>query len=118
MPLWQKAVGLSPIIHADELKGSGIDELMHEIMFEWEHKSRGYESVIRSNIIKIFIWTLRHRCPSIDASDDLPESLYIAMQPAFEAAQKAAILPGDLGPYTAMGLAVCSPVLSLVASAW
>lgn len=87
MPLWQKTIGLSPIIHADELAGSGIDELMREIIYEWDHKSRGYQSVIRSNIIKIFIWTLRNRCPAVDASDNLPESLYIAMQPAFEAAQ-------------------------------
>ena len=87
IPLWQRTFDYSPIIRADELKGSGIDELMREIMYEWEHKARGYESVIRSNIIKIFIWTLRNRCPSIDAKEELPDCIYAAMQPAFDAAQ-------------------------------
>jgi len=87
MPLWQKSIGYSSFIRKDELNGSGIDVLMREIIYEWEHKYRGYESIIRSNIIKIFIWTLRNRCPIADAGNELSDNLYLAMQPAFEAVQ-------------------------------
>ena len=85
---WQKTFDYSPIITADELRESGIDKLMEEIIYEWEHKAKGYESVIRSNLIKIFIWTLRKCCPDTGDGDNIPESLYAAMQPAFEAAEK------------------------------
>ncbi len=88
MPQWQKTFDSSSLITAEELEGSGIDALIHEIMHEWNHKQRGYEFIMSSNIRKIFIWTLRKRCADFNADTGISESLYAAMQPAVEAAHR------------------------------
>ena len=88
MPHWQKNFDTSSVIAANELEGSGVDALIHEIMYEWTHKQRGYESIMRSNINKIFIWTLRNRCTDFNTDTGIPENLYVAMRPAVDAAHR------------------------------
>lgn len=75
LPLWQKDVSFGPALRARELEKAGIGELFSEIMKEWREKPLGFESVIHANIMRIFVWVLRHRGISYENIPGVPEEL-------------------------------------------
>jgi len=87
LPLRQKDNFFSPAIRASELEGSGVDALVREIMSEWRNRSIGYEQVMHADIMQIFVWMLRYRCPQACQTPDIPESLRKSLRDVLEQTQ-------------------------------
>ncbi len=87
LPMWQKEISYSPVVTAQELKGSEIGPLIHNVMREWEQQSVGFELMMQANIIHIFVWMLRNRCPASALTADLPQGLHQVLQGVLEATQ-------------------------------
>ena len=79
LPLWQKQVGFRPALHKSDLRDSGIDGWVREIRQEWENRSAGYELIIHSNIMQIFVWMLRHCCAEMPTGDGVSARLQKAL---------------------------------------
>lgn len=88
LPLWQKQVGFHPAIRRRELDGSGIDGLVSEIMQEWKERSPGYELIVHSNIMRMFVWILRQRCSQLNQPVYLPQKLQNSLQIVLEESTK------------------------------
>lgn len=84
LPLWQKQVGFHPAIRKEELGGSGMDLLVDDIRREWAECSPGYEMIVHSNIMRMFVWLLRHRCSQLNQPPYLPANLRQALNSALE----------------------------------
>lgn len=87
LPLWQKEVAFSPALRARELQGSGVAELIAEIKREWETNDIGFEQVMHADIMQVFVWILRYRCPQAAQSPDFPESLMKSLGEVLEKTQ-------------------------------
>lgn len=88
LPLWQKEVAFSPVLKAEELCKSHVGNLVEEIMREWSHKSKGYELVMQANIMQIFVWMVRHRCPTREGSGALSHNLQKSLEAVLEETHK------------------------------
>ena len=82
LPLWQKEMLFSPALPAVELGRSGVTTFLQEMMHEFTEKSIGYELVLQADILKIFTWILRCRCPQPqgDPSGMNPELQYALLR--------------------------------------
>ncbi len=68
------------IFNKDELLGTGIPELIFEILSEWETKNSAYELIIRSNILRIFSWVFRQWSSTLSIKEkSIPESIKTAI---------------------------------------
>lgn len=89
LPLWQKEMRFSPEITADELKRSGIDPFLQDMVREFADKQPGYELALQADILKLFTWILRTRCPHPDtAVTELNPELQLALHRALRLAQE------------------------------
>ena len=69
LPLWQKEIAFLPVLRAQESRGSEVGRLINEIMTEWNEKPFGYELIMKSNLMQVFVWLLRNRCPISQISE-------------------------------------------------
>lgn len=88
LPMWQKQVAFRPALRKKDLDGSGIHEQVMGIKSEWETRSAGYELIVQANIMRIFVWMLRHCCSGISQQADIPVHLQKALQIALEETPK------------------------------
>ena len=72
LSLWQDEIAFAPAFRTEDIADSGIDGCIHEIKQEWRSRRAGYELIIHANIMRIFVWILRHRCTFTPISTDLP----------------------------------------------
>ena len=76
LPMWKKYSDFSHLTKKESLIGSGIDGQISSIIREWNERSYGYELMIKSDIIKIFISFLRLNSSHINMQDEhIPASL-------------------------------------------
>ena len=89
LPLWQKEISFLPVLRADESRGSDVGRLINEIMTEWNEKPFGYELVMKSNLMQVFVWLLRNRCPVSKIFDSsVSKNLEKILQRVLEEAEK------------------------------
>ena len=88
LPMWQKQVAFHPALRKSDLEGSGIHEQVMGIKSEWENRSAGYELIIHANIMRMFVWMLRHCCSGITQTADVPIHLQRSLQVALEETPK------------------------------
>lgn len=89
LPLWQKEIAYLPILRESELSESNINALIADIFKEWKEKSHGYELVVKANIMQVFVWLLRNKCPISRLSDEkIPRSLYGIMKGVLEECER------------------------------
>jgi AraC-like DNA-binding protein len=88
LPMWQKQVAFHPALRKRDLEGSGIHEQVLGIKNEWETRSSGYELIAHANIMRIFVWMLRHCCSGISQQTDVPVHLQSSLQIALEETPK------------------------------
>jgi len=88
LPMWQKQVAFHPALRKKDLDGSGIHEQIMGIKSEWETRSAGYELIVHANIMRIFVWMLRHCCSGITYQADIPIHLQKTLQLALEETPK------------------------------
>ena len=89
LPLWQKEMQFSPVMAADELARSGIDVFLQDMVREFADRHMGYELAIQADILKLFTWILRTRCPQPDPRPaELSPDLQLALHRALRLAQE------------------------------
>ena len=89
LPLWQKEMRFSPVMAADELARSGIDVFLQDMVRESADRHMGYELAIQADILKLFTWILRTRCPQPDPHPaELSPDLQLALHRALRLAQE------------------------------
>ena len=88
LPMWQKQVAFHPALRKKDLEESGIHEQVMGIKSEWENRSAGYELIIHANIMRIFVWMLRHCCSGITQTADIPIHLQSSLRMALEETPK------------------------------
>lgn len=89
LPLWQKEMRFSPVMAADELARSGIDVFLQDMVREFADRHMGYELAIQADILKLFTWILRTRCPQPDPHPaELSPDLQLALHRALRLAQE------------------------------
>lgn len=59
LPFMLRQSPFEKVISAEHLAGSGIPELLHETLSEYERQEYGFEMAIRANACRVFLWILR-----------------------------------------------------------
>ena len=89
LPLWQKEMQFSPVMAADELARSGVNVFLQDMVREFADRHMGYELAIQADILKLFTWILRTRCPQPDPHPaELSPDLQLALHRALRLAQE------------------------------
>lgn len=87
IPYMQMDSGHQKVFKAEELVGSSIPEILESIFRENDEKEFGYELAIRTDICRIFLWTLRywhkHSCDRF-AQNELPSETLRTLRMAYE----------------------------------
>lgn len=63
LPLWQKEMLFSPVLPAKVLEKAGIDAVLKNMMAEEKGRQVGFELALEADILRLFTWILRERCP-------------------------------------------------------
>ena len=87
IPYMQMDSGHQKVYPAHELAQSGIPEILKNIFREDEEKEFGYELAVRTDICRIFLWTLRNwhktSCDRL-AQNELPSETLRTLRMAYE----------------------------------
>lgn len=79
LPFWQKEMAKEPIISSDVLVEMGLDVTIAEIMKEWKYHSSGYQAMIHSDIMRIFITLVRRSAPNFTDNTNITNELQVIL---------------------------------------
>lgn len=89
LSLWQKEMLFSPILPARVLTQAGIDAVLTDMMKEEKERQAGFELALQADILRLFTWILRERCPKMEeGKGQVNSELKKALEQALFLAQK------------------------------